>query len=84
MFLANFIFFVSHLKIHPAVHLNASKALTSLQSKRKILLVSLLAFLILMFYLVLKKDKMVAERQDVQIEQTRILLALVTIMTMFS
>ena len=37
-----------------------------------------------MFYLVLKKDKMVAERQDVQIEQTRILLALVTIMTMFS
>ena len=30
MFLANFIFVVSHLKIHSAVHLNTSKALTSL------------------------------------------------------
>ena len=28
--LANFIFIVSHLKIHPAVHLNTSKALMSL------------------------------------------------------
>ena len=36
MFFANFIFVVSHLKIHPAVHLNNSKALTSLQSKRKV------------------------------------------------
>ena len=27
--LTNFIFAVSRLKIHPAVHLNASKALTS-------------------------------------------------------
>ena len=27
MFLANFSFVVSHLKIHPAVHLNTSKAL---------------------------------------------------------
>ena len=25
MFLSNFIFVVSHLKIHPAVHLNTSK-----------------------------------------------------------
>ena len=30
MFLANFIFVVSHLKVHPTVHLNTSKALTSL------------------------------------------------------
>ena len=30
MFLANFIFAVLHLKIHPAVHLNTSKALKSL------------------------------------------------------
>ena len=30
MYLADFIFVVSHLKIHPAVHLNTSKALTSL------------------------------------------------------
>ena len=30
VFLANFIFVVSHFKIHPAVHLNTSKALTSL------------------------------------------------------
>ena len=29
MFLANFIFVVSYLKIHPAVHLNTWKALTS-------------------------------------------------------
>ena len=33
---SNFIFVVSHLKIHPAVHLNTSKALTSLSSKRKV------------------------------------------------
>ena len=26
MFLGNFIFVISHLKIHPAVHLNTSKA----------------------------------------------------------
>ena len=30
MFLAYFIFVISQLKIHPAVHLNTSKALTSL------------------------------------------------------
>ena len=36
MFLANFIFFVSHLKIHPAAHLNTLKALMSLQLKRKV------------------------------------------------
>ena len=36
MFLTNFIFAVSHLKIHPAVNLNTSKALTSLQLKRKV------------------------------------------------
>ena len=48
MFLANFIFVVSHLKIHPAIK-------------------CLLDF-------VLKKDKMVAECPDVQIEQARILI----------
>ena len=45
MFLANFIFVVSHLKIHQVVHLNTLKALTSLQSKRKVYS-SLLAFFI--------------------------------------
>ena len=30
MLLANLIFVASHLKIHPAVHLNTSKVLTSL------------------------------------------------------
>ena len=35
MFLANFIFVASHLKTHAAVHLNISKALTSLQSKKE-------------------------------------------------
>ena len=33
MFLANFIFVVSHLKIHPALNLNTAKALKSLYSK---------------------------------------------------
>ena len=33
MFLANLIFVVSYLKIHPAVHLNILKALKSLQSE---------------------------------------------------
>ena len=36
MFLANFIFVVSHLKIHPDIHLNTSKPLMSLQPKRKV------------------------------------------------
>ena len=30
LFFANYIFVVSHFKIHPSVHLNASKALTAL------------------------------------------------------
>ena len=34
MFLANFIF-VSHLKIHPAVHLNTSKARRHCNQKEK-------------------------------------------------
>ena len=34
MFLGDFIFVVSHLEIHPAVHLNTSKALMSLYTKR--------------------------------------------------
>ena len=36
MFFANFVFVVSHLKIHPAVHLNNSNAKMSLQTKRKV------------------------------------------------
>ena len=36
MFLTNFIFVVSHLKIQPAVHSNTSKALASLYSKGKV------------------------------------------------
>ena len=35
MFLANFIFAVSHLKIRPAVHLNTSKPLTFRSQKEK-------------------------------------------------
>ena len=38
MFLSRFIFVVSHLKRHPAVHLNPLEALTSLSSKRKVYL----------------------------------------------
>ena len=33
MFLANLVFVDSHLEVHPAAHLNNSKALTSSQSK---------------------------------------------------
>ena len=36
LFLANFIFVVSHLKIHPAIPLNTSIGLTSLLSERKV------------------------------------------------
>ena len=43
-------------------------------SQKEKFIKSLLAFVILMFKLVLKKDKMVAECLDVQIEQTRILI----------
>ena len=42
--------------------------------KKKSLLRSLTAFVILMSLTCVKKDKMVAERLDVQIEQTRILI----------
>ena len=35
---AIFVFVVSHLKVYPAVHLNTSKALRSLLSKKKSLL----------------------------------------------
>ena len=44
MFLVNFIFVVSNLKIHLAVHLNTSKNLTSL-----LFIKGLLAFAIAMF-----------------------------------
>ena len=36
MLFANLIFVASHLEIHPAVHLNTVKALTSLYAKRKV------------------------------------------------
>ena len=46
MLLANLIFVISHLKIHPAVHLNTSKSPTSCSQKEKFIK-SLLAFVIL-------------------------------------
>ena len=67
----NFIFIVSHLKTHPAVHLNTSKPLMSLQSKRKVCL----RFTYFPYSYILtrvKNYKIVAESLDVQIEQTRI------------
>ena len=45
MFFANFIFVVSSLKIHPAVHLNTSKALASFSPKQKVIK----SFVILIF-----------------------------------
>ena len=46
MFLGNFMFAVSHLKMHPAANLNTLKALTSCIRKEKFLK-RLLAFIIL-------------------------------------
>ena len=68
IFVANFIFVVPHLKIHPAVYLNTSKALTSLSKRRQKekFIKSLLAFIILTFKFMLKNDKMIAEWLDVQ------------------
>ena len=83
LLIVNLIFVVSYLKIHPAVYLNTSKALKVLQSKRKVYS----RFTSIRYSDVLtrvKKDKMVAERLDVQIEQTRIIITLVTIMIMLS
>ena len=48
MILTNFIFVILHLKIHPAVHLNTSKAQRHCGQKEKFI-ESLLAFIILMF-----------------------------------
>ena len=45
IFFANFIFVVSNLKIHPAVHLNTSKALTYFSPKQKVMK----SFVILIF-----------------------------------
>ena len=58
--------------MHPAVHLNTSKALTSLWSKRKVYQ----KFNFRYFLICVNKDKMVSCRAclDVQIEQTRILM----------
>ena len=69
----NFSFVVSHLKIHPAVHLNTLKALTSLQSKRKVY-EKFTSFRYSYVLTRVKKDKIVAERLDVQIVQIRILI----------
>ena len=50
MFLANFIFVVSHLKIRPAVYLNTSTALSHCSQKEKFIKSLLaLAFDILIF-----------------------------------
>ena len=62
MFLANLIFDVSFLKIHPTVHLNTSKAGTSFQSKSYEKLTNFRYPYVLTR---VKKDKMVAERLDV-------------------
>ena len=48
MFLTNFVFVASHLKIHPAVHLNTWKARRHCSQKEKFIN-NLLAFVILMF-----------------------------------
>ena len=55
MFLANFSFVVSHLKIQRAVNLNTLKALTFCSQKEKFIK-NLPAFFILMFQLLLKKQ----------------------------
>ena len=77
MFLANFIFVVSHLKIHPAVHLNTSKALTSLQSERKVYQ-KFTSFCYSYALTRVEIDKMVAKSLDVEIEHSNI-VALVAV-----
>ena len=72
MFLANFSFVVSHLKIQRAINLNTLKALTFCSQKEKFIK-NIPAFFILMFQLLLK-NKMVVERLIIQIEQTRFLI----------
>ena len=67
MFLANFIF-VSHLKIHQAFHLNTLKALTFHFSRK--VYQKFTSFRYSYVLTRVKKDKMVAEHLDVQIEQT--------------
>ena len=63
MFLADLNIFMSHLKKHPTVHLSTSKALTSLQSKRKAYqkFTSFRYPCILTF---VKKDTMVADKNS--------------------
>ena len=63
MFLANFIFVVSHLKIHPVVHLNTSKALTSLYSKRNVYW-KFTSFRFSYILTRVEKDKMVAKNHS--------------------
>ena len=75
MILADFIFVASHLKIHPALYLNTSKALPSLYSKRKVYQ-KLISF---RYSHVLTRPRkkiklLVAVPLDVQIEQPRILI----------
>ena len=83
MFLANFIFVVSYLKIHPALDLNTSNALSFL-SKRKVYerfssfrysYVLTLCFNLMFFVLMLKNNKMLVKCRDVQIEPTRMLIS---------
>ena len=75
MILANFDFVVSHLKIHPAFHLNTLKVLRVHCSQKEKSIKSLLAFVIRVLTLARKKIKwLAAEHLDVQTEQTRILI----------
>ena len=73
MFLANFIFVALHLNIRQVVYLNTSNALTSLRSKRKVH-EKFTSFCYSYVLTCVKNDKMVAERVDLQIEQTRTLI----------
>ena len=82
-FLTNFIFVVSHLKIHPPVCLNTSKALTSFKSKRKVYL----KFISFCHYAIIfvKKDKMLscaAPRGTNRTENNSNIITLVTIVIM--
>ena len=63
----------SYLKIHPAVHLNTSKALMSFSQKEKFTK-KFTSFCYSSVLTRVKKVNMVAGHLNVQIEQTRILI----------
>ena len=84
MFLADFIFAVSHLKMHPAVRLNTLKALTTLYTKRKLYwkFISFHFSYVLTRVKIYKMVSCVAHGYTHRADKTSNIIALVTIIIM--